>query len=123
MSSGCSCGSTFYILGHLWIVIAEIPGSVEQFIIVSLTTKRSGSDPTVVFQSGDHAFIKHDTVVNYNDARLFPKTELIKRIREQDFAAGDDFEASKLSIIQKGLLDSPFTPNEIKDAYKKSLSN
>ncbi len=121
MPLDCSCGSSFLLRGHLWVVIAELSGSPDQVLVVSLTTKRTDSDTTVILQSGDHDFIKHDTVVNYTDSRIFNKNDLIDRIDKRDFKPDKPFTADKLKIIQQGLLDSAYTPQNMKAFYKKSI--
>jgi hypothetical protein len=83
MTVGCTPGFAFFLRGHLWIVVAEISGSPEKIIVVSLTTHKPGSDTTVMFKLGDHDFIEHDTVVSYADARVFEKADFINKIEEK----------------------------------------
>lgn len=111
----CSSGFSFRLRGHLWVVIVELPGQPEKVVAVSLTSKRPDSDTTVVLQSGDHRFIKHDTVVYYADARLFSKSDLISRIELRLFEPDEAFSEEKVKIIQRGLFASPFTPRDIKN--------
>lgn len=122
MSSDIVTGFTFYLRGHLHIVIGEISGPPEQILVVSLTTKREGSDPTVILQDGDHPFIAHDTVVNYSDSRIFNKDKLADGIEQKFFGIGKKFPKDKLTLVQNGLMKSPFTPNNIKDIYEKLVS-
>lgn len=104
---------------HLWFVIAELPGPPEQVVVVKLTSKREGSDTTVVFHSGDHRFIKHDSVISYYDARIFSKDDLVNRIEQKLFEEDDPFPKDKLTVIQQGLLRSPFTEKDIKEACRE----
>ena len=96
------------------MVVAELAGPPEQVVVVSLTTKRSGSDETVILTLGDHPFIKHDTAINYQDTRRFDKADLLDRINRRFFEPGQSFSDDKIIIIQQGLLRSPHTPNDIK---------
>jgi hypothetical protein len=63
---------------------------------------------------GDHEFVKVETVVHYEDARLAPAEPLnqIARLRDYDFHA--DCSDELLERIQRGLLASPSTPKKIK---------
>jgi len=111
----------------LWVIVAELPGPPVQVVIVSLTTKRADSDTTVVLRSGDHPFIKHDTIISYSDARQISKNDLIDRIERKFFGISEIFAEDKLKIIQRGLLISPHTPKEIKSlcrvAFKEMSSS
>lgn len=116
MPPRCTVGSTFILRGHLWVIVAILPGPPERAVTVNITTKRQGSDLTVTLKSGDHDFIKHDTVVNYSDARTFAKTDLIDRIEKRLFEQRNPFDQEILGAIQEGLFASPFTPKNIKNS-------
>lgn len=119
MSIDCSPGFSFHLGGHLCVVVAELPGPPVQVVFVSLTSKKIDSDTTVILQSGDHSFIKKDTVISYSDTRQITKDVLIDRIKQKYFGTNDVFDEDKLKIIQDGLLKSPYTPNGIKNQCKK----
>lgn len=104
-----------YAKDHLWIVLTEPHGDSPEVAIVSLTTKRPGSDLTTVLKPGDHPFIKHETVVSYADARIVQAGALLSFLALQRDARNDDCPDELLARIRQGLLDSPFTPNKIKD--------
>ena len=103
----------------MWAVVAVLPENPERVVAVSLTTKRSDADTTVVFDIGDHQFIKHETVVNYTDARVFNRDELIKRINDKFFEEGQPFKQDKIEQMQQGLLKSTLTPTDIKSLCEK----
>lgn len=113
----CSCGSSFILNGHLWVIITEPFGSPEQVIIVNLTTKRSHSDTTVILSPGDHSFIKHETVINYNDARIKNSDDIKLRVHERFFEPRESFRDGVILVIQQGLIDSPRTPRDIKKIF------
>jgi hypothetical protein len=99
---------------HLWIVVTEPYGKPSEVVIVNLTTRRDGSDLTVILKPGDRAFIKHETVVNYSDARIVQAGALLSFLALQRDARNDDCSGELLARIKQGLLDSPFTPNKVK---------
>ncbi|MBW7995172.1 MAG: hypothetical protein FVQ81_01110 [Candidatus Glassbacteria bacterium] len=58
---------------HLYIVISEIDDKV---LIVGVTSHKPGKDGSCVLVSGDHPFIKHDSVISYKDAFETEKNHL-----------------------------------------------
>ncbi|MCI0390265.1 MAG: hypothetical protein MOB07_16065 [Acidobacteria bacterium] len=99
---------------HLWIVLTDPEGDPPQVVMVNLNTKRDGSDTTVVLHPGEHRFIKHETVVNYSDARFVEVGNLQALIAMHRDWQDDDCSDDLLAKIRQGLIDSPFTPNKIK---------
>ena len=116
----CSCGSSFILSGHLWVIITEPFGSPEQVIIVNLTSKKSHSDTTVVLSPNDHTFIKHETVISYDYARIVFSDNIKQRVQERDVEPRDSFRGDVIQKIQQGLLDSPRTPRDIKKIFNDS---
>ncbi|MFN6558616.1 MAG: hypothetical protein RMY28_002265 [Nostoc sp. ChiSLP01] len=122
-------GRTFHIRKssaskpHLWIATTEPDGTPEQVVIVNLTSRHANSDTTVILNNTDHRFIKHETVVYYADA-LFAKVAAIQdAIKNGVSSFDDDCSDALLERIQLGLLESPFTPNKIKDYCKECFRN
>ena len=104
---------------HLWVVLTKPEGEPAQVVIVNLTTRRQGSDTTVVLKPGDHRFIRQETVVNFSDARFDPVGPLEKISELVGYEFDDDCSDELLQRIREGLLHSPFTPKNIL-AYCKS---
>ena len=99
---------------HLWIVTTEPEGNPEEVVIVNLTTKRANSDITVILDSRDHRFIRHQTVISYADA-LFTKVVAVQDVIKNGLSKfDDDCSDNLLERIQLGLLQSPLTPKKIK---------
>ncbi len=77
-------GDTFIIAepgtsldSHLWMVISE-PTASAFVLLVNLTTFRADKDLACVLDVGDHPFIKHQTCVNYQKAKLIATAQLEK---------------------------------------------
>jgi len=113
----CNCGSAFLLSGHLWVITSVPFESPEKVIIVFLTSKKAHSDTTVVLSPEDHDFIKHPTVISYADARIEHSDHIMKRIEERDYDPRKSFSGDVVKTIQQGLIDSPYTPRYIKDAF------
>ena len=117
MVFNCSCGSSFRLSGHLWVIVSDPFDSPEQVIITFLTTQKANSDTTVILSPGDHDFITHPTVVSYADAKIQRTEHILKRIEERDYEPRNSFSSEVTKEIQKGLIDSQFTPRYIKKAF------
>jgi hypothetical protein len=105
---------------HLWVVITD-PDENNQVVIVNLTTKRDGSDETVILNSGDHRFITRPTVVNYNDARVAPVSALAEYVRE--YGNDVDLDNEILKQIQAGVFISSNTKPIVKEHCQKYASS
>ena len=106
---------------HLWVVLTD-PDDSDQVIMVSLTTHRKDSDETVVLHRGDHSFVRHKTVVYYQDARFASALSLTKAVRQGVATLHDSCGYDLLYKIQNGALESPHTPNDIKACLRRFLA-
>jgi hypothetical protein len=61
---------------HLWIALTEPEGDPLAVAIANITTYKDGDDTTVVLGVGEHAFIKHKTIVNYAEAKVVDATRI-----------------------------------------------
>jgi hypothetical protein len=124
------CGDTFLLprssaeTEHLWIVLTEVDASTRKAVCVNVTTRRHHSDLTLILNSGDHPFIKHESVINYQDAREMPidAVEQALAARTAQFVCVQREPASEdlLKRVRQGLIDSKQTPKGIK-AYCRKL--
>src|SRR5690242_7488672 len=112
------CGDTFllpksaYHIEHLWIVLTEPEPITQLAVCVNVTSKTRYCDTTVVLKPGCHTFIKHESVINYSDARqmdIGKVYQVVTTKNPQSFAFGiyDSCSEALLSTIQAGLLKSP----------------
>ena len=106
---------------HLWIVLTE-PDEELNVVIVNLTTRRSGSDTTVILNQGDHPFIRHPTVVHYSDARKAPAKALQQIANRPEYDYHDDLEDEILERIKEGLFQSQETKPAIRDYCLRRLA-
>lgn len=106
---------------HLCVLITPPERNSSRAVIVNLTSQRRGSDNTVVFQQGDHPFIKRPTVVNYQAARIVSVAWVQKEIDCKMAWADCPFEPPMLKRIQDGVLKSPFIPGDIKKHFLKTM--
>jgi hypothetical protein len=104
-------------------VIAEIDSATRKAICVNVTTQRSHSDTTCVLNAGDHPFVKHPSVVYYQDAReidlALVDRAIASGIKNFVCTAHAPCSAALLERIRKGLIDSKQTPKGIKALCRK----
>ncbi len=106
---------------HLWVVLTE-PTESGEAVCVNITTQHSFSDQTVILQPGDHPFIKHPSVVHYEDAREM-NLQMVYALLKQGSdkfvcVAHDPCSVDLLRCVRDGLLRSKRTPNGLKQRCK-----
>lgn len=114
-----NAGETFLIPDgistHLSFIIAVCPDGA--LIICHFTTRRRYSDCTCVVVKDEHPFIEKDTVVKYDQAYVCPPDRIInlKNVITKNL---ENLSNSLLARIRQGALDSPQTPDAIKELLK-----
>jgi hypothetical protein len=123
-------GETFFFRSredHLWMIISDPSIDAEQVVIVNLTTYRKGSvlkEIACLLHPDDHPYIRHESCVNYHDARVYPDKhltsllardkitlnvplapEILKRVRD-GASLSTKIDAKHLTILlDQGVLD------------------
>ena len=114
------CGDTFLIPAptvgrpHLWIVITDPDPETSQCVVVSITTLRHSKDQTVILQAGEHPFIRHQSVVYYQDAQIIDARRLESEEQAGNVLRKERCQSSLLDLVQRGLIASDFTPNNVR---------
>lgn len=112
-------GETFLIpdgiSSHLSFVIAVCPDG--SLVICHFTTRRKSSDCTCVVKKGEHPFVDRDTVVRYDQAHAC-LADRIKNLEGVITRKMDDLSSELLARIRQGAIDSPQTPDHIKDLIR-----
>ncbi|MBW1649958.1 MAG: hypothetical protein JRJ44_04675 [Deltaproteobacteria bacterium] len=101
---------------YLFIIIA--PTENGKFFCVNLTSKRNNSDTSCILQKEDHTFIKHDSVINYKDAREINPLIIKQLILKGDCKLYKPVSQEALNKIQ----DRGITSTRLKNKYKNFLS-
>jgi hypothetical protein len=119
-----SCGDTFLMpkssraTEHLWVVITQPEPGASLAVCVSITTRRSNSELTVILYPGDHPFIRHESVVHYADAQILD-LDHVQRALDAHISGivctqHQPCNQALLMRIQQGLLISKLVPNNVK---------
>jgi len=107
-----------YSVPHPWFIITEPFGDPSEILMVNATTRRDGTDGTVVLTPDDHPSIQHPSVIYYADARA-TEVELLERLVALDGSRlhPTSCRPEVIERIQCGLLESEFTPRKIKKLW------
>ena len=119
-------GRSFHVTGgsvgapHLWFVLTDPDPKTHKVIIVMVVTVRGHTDKTVTLQAGEHPFIKHDSQLDYANAKPMPANAILGNIKSGRWRPQPDMSRDLLDRVRRGLLESPRTPNFIVE-YCKAL--
>ncbi len=105
---------------HLWFILTDPDPTPDagRVVAVMSVTKKPHSDPTLTLMPGDHPFIHHETTVAYGTANYFPASKLQRQLQRGRIKWSDDMSRNLLNRVRAKLLESPYTPNEIKHYCK-----
>jgi len=105
---------------HLWIVLTD-PDQQGEVAIVNLTTRQPASDATVILRPPDHPFVRHDTVVRYEDAQVVPARALDAAVKGGAARRHAALNPLILKRIQDGVDKSPFIAGDIREYVRQQL--
>jgi len=96
---------------HLWVVISNPELDVTAFVvIVNLTTYKVGKDSACILNPEDHPFIKHETCVQYADARAVSNVILDRLADTVTIVLQGPVTPEVLDRIRRGAAESRFIP-------------
>lgn len=110
---------------HLFILLTD-PHADEAgkscILMVSLSTVRPGMphDPTCILYAGDHSFVKHDSYVVYQKARLEEADKVLRGVKNGQLVPQAPMDGAVFARICKGLEDSRLTPAKLLTFYLKA---
>ena len=110
---------------HLFILLTD-PQDDEAgkkcVLMVSLSTVRQGvpHDPTCILYAGDHPFVKHDSYVVYQKARLEEADKVLRGVKSGQLVPHDPMDGAVFARVCKGLEESRLTPAKLLTFYLKA---
>lgn len=110
---------------HLFILLTD-PHADDAgnrcVLMVSLSTVRQGlpHDQTCILYSGDHPFVKHDSFVVYQKARLEEVDKLLRGVNSGKLVPQTPMDGAILARICKGLEESRLTPPKLLHFYRQA---
>lgn len=108
---------------HLYVVISiEIDGKLA---VANLTThgreERCQRAGCVIFQPGDHPWVRHPSCIPYRRAHMTPVKPLVEMKRRGTLSQDAPFVPEHLLRIQQGALAASGTPQPVLDAVRRTL--
>ena len=100
---------------HLWIIVT--PPSEGEVITVCVVTAIKRSERLVVLNIGDHPFIRHESVISYGYSKIRAVCDIEAAIAGRAARQREAIAEPILRRIEAGLVDSDFTPNEVRHYY------
>ena len=92
---------------HLWLIISDPELDPDQVLIVNVATWREGEDASCRLGRGEHSFIKHDSYVNYYDAKVVSELTLRDLETKRLINWQSPLSTQLLAKVRKGALNSP----------------
>ena len=121
-------GDTFWGIDrehHLWIALTapEPDGSifVANFTSHSPASKTLCDANCTVVHPGEHPYPRRPSCVYYRGSHAENQMAILRGI-ERPFRRGEPLSPALLRRVQQGALDSPRTPDDVKDAIRASLA-
>ena len=99
---------------HLNIVITDANSENEYLAVPVDTLKYDFQDRSCVLYPGDHAFIHHESFVNYKYARVISFQQLFNGINKGLFIRKEDISEDVLIRIQEGARKTRNLKTELK---------
>lgn len=101
---------------HLHIVITP-PTQLDEVIVVSITSRRKRSDTTTCFEVGDHAYVRHPSVIFFRKARITTIGAIEALISNYDAKKKEPMDEKHLKRCRAGLIESEQTTNEVRQFF------
>lgn len=77
-------------------------------------------DPTCILYAGDHPFVKHDSYVVYQKARLEDADKVLRGVKNGQLVPQDPMDGAVFARVCKGLEESRLTPTKLRNFYLKA---
>ena len=111
---------------HLFILLTDPhddEAGKKSVLMVSLSTVRVGipHDPTCILYAGDHPFVKHDSYVLYQKARLEDADKVLRGVKNGQLVPHDPMDGAVFARVCKGLEESRLTPVKLLAFYQKAI--
>jgi glucose-6-phosphate 1-dehydrogenase len=112
---------------HLFILLTDpYPDETGKsaVLLVSISTVRPSvpHDPTCILHPGDHDFVKRDSYVVYQKARLEGADKLLRGVKSGELVAYVPMHGAVFARVCKGLEESRLTPTKLLVFYRNATT-
>ena len=110
---------------HLFVLLTDPAddGAGEiSVLMVSLSSLRPGvpHDASCILYSGDHSFVKRQSYVVYQKARIEAVDKILRGVKDGKLIPHDPMESGIQARICKGLEESRLTPAKVLKFYRSA---
>jgi len=110
---------------HLFILLTDPhdnEAGKKSVLLVSLSTIKTGipHDPACILYAGDHPFVKRNSYVVYQKARLEEADKVLRGVKSGQFVPHDPMDSAVFARICKGLEESRLTPARLLNFYRQA---
>lgn len=107
---------------HLFILLtdpADAEAGVRAVLMVSLSSIKAGlpHDPACLLYPGDHPFVKRNSFVVYQKARIEEAEKVLRGVKDGKLVPQNPMDSAVFARICKGLEDSRLTPPKVLRFY------
>lgn len=108
---------------HLFILLTD-PAADDSgrlcVLLVSISSVKPGVpyDGTCILYAGDHPFVKHDSYVVYQKARLEEADKLLRGVKRGLLIPQEPLDGSVFARICRGFTESRMTPIKFVEFYR-----
>jgi hypothetical protein len=106
---------------HLFIVTTD-PCPQGSLLLVSISSCRPGCDTTCRLFVGDHPFVKRDSFIAYDLARIEGADGLMRGVKNGLLHPREAIDTAIFARICHGITESPFTKPSIRAYYIERTS-
>ncbi len=104
---------------HLFICLTDCYGAEKETLTVSVSSYRAGlpADLTCKLFPGDHPFLKHESYVDYGNARIISANKLVEGVKQDLFVQKEPLATCIFARVCFGLEQSLRTSPKNREFY------
>jgi hypothetical protein len=109
---------------HLFILLTDYmldEANTQSVLMVSLSSVKQNIpyDASCVLHAGEHSFVKRDSYVVYQKARIEATDKLLRGIKDGKLIPQEPMKKEVFDKVIAGLLTSPFTTPTVLNFYQR----
>jgi len=104
---------------HLFICLTDCYGADKETLIVSVSSYRAGlpADSTCKLFAGNHPFLKHESYVDYGNARIISAGKLMNGVKQDLFVPKEPLATDIFARVCFGVEQSLRTSTKNREFY------
>lgn len=91
---------------HLWIVLSDPEQDPHRVLLVNVTSWRADKEQVCLLNPGDHECVEHNSVINYEDARVVGSPHLVSLVASGGVILHESVSPALLHYIREKAAES-----------------